>query len=77
MQSLVQMRNSNTFSHISYNYIEKRSAVDDFVLIESENQQIRRELDSMEQVFSQTDTEFFKAAQEQIHQTTEFEQYRL
>jgi hypothetical protein len=52
MQSLVQMRNSNTFSHISYNYSEKRSAVDDFVLIETENQQIRRELDSMEQVFS-------------------------
>ena len=71
------MRNSNTFSHISFNYSEKRSAVDDFVLIETENQQLRRELDSMEQVFSQTDTEFFRAAQEQIYATSEFEQYRL
>lgn len=62
MQSLVQLHNSNTFSQISYNYSEKRSAVDDFVLIETENQQLRRELEGMEQVFSQTDTEFFRAA---------------
>lgn len=73
----MQLHNSNTFSQISYNYGEKRSAVDDFVLIETENQQLRRELEGMEQVFSQTDTEFFRAAQEQIIATSEFDQYRL
>ena len=71
MQELFQMQTSNAFSQLAYE--PKRSAVDDFVLIETENQQLRRELESAERVFSQTDTEFFRAAHEQIAATSEFD----
>ena len=43
------------------------------MLIETENQQLRRELDRIEQVFSQTDSEFFRAAHEQMAATSEFD----
>lgn len=71
MQSLFQLQASNSFSQ--YEFEPKRSAVDDFVLIENENQQLRRELESMEKVFSQTDNEFFRVAREQIVATNEFD----
>ena len=74
MQQLVQLSASNAFSQLEFE--PKRSAVDDFVLIENENQQLRRELESIEKVFSQTDTEFFRVANEQILATSEFDQFR-
>jgi hypothetical protein len=65
------MQASNSFPTADFAF--KRSAVDDFVLIETENQHLRRELESIERVFSQTDTEFFRAAHDQIVATTEFD----
>ena len=48
----------------------------DFAVLEDENATLRHELDEMEQIFSQTDNDFFNVQREALEMESQYEDYQ-
>ena len=67
------LNNSRAFSEL---LPDTKHTIDDFSIIEDENQSLRREVGLMEQSFAQTDNEFFQASREAMEMESQFSEYQ-
>lgn len=56
------MQQSNAFSEVAELNFKPNASMDDFMFMESENEQLRSEIEYAEREFSQTHGEFFNQA---------------
>ena len=50
-------------------------SMDDFAMIDTENENMKNEIEAMERMFSQTDSQFFEVSKAAVEMESQFEEY--
>ena len=70
------MQNSKAFSEMMPDEMLQTQSMNDFAIIEDENHHLRTDIDQMEQVFAQTDNQFFSSQRETLEMESQFEGFQ-